>query len=177
MHGADVSRQGVQRDLCRWSRARQSQLEVRNDQDRPYPVHRQRRISPVKPLDLIPELQGRFPIRVELASLSVDDFEQDPDRTDACLTRQYQALLATEHVDLDFQPDGIRRLAEIAYAVNEKQENIGARRLYTVMERLLDEVSFSAAKLDGRTITIDAAYVDERLAGIVKDDNLSQYIL
>jgi ATP-dependent HslUV protease ATP-binding subunit HslU len=130
-----------------------------------------------KPSDLIPELQGRFPIRVELASLSVDDFEQILTATDACLTRQYQALLATEHVDLDFQPDGIRRLAEIAYAVNEKQENIGARRLYTVMERLLDEVSFSAAKLDGRTITIDAAYVDERLAGIVKDDNLSQYIL
>ena len=130
-----------------------------------------------KPSDLIPELQGRFPIRVELASLSVDDFEQILTATDACLTRQYQALLATEHVDLDFQPDGIRRLAEIAFAVNEKQENIGARRLYTVMERLLDEVSFGAARLDGRTIVIDAAYVDERLAGIVKDDNLSQYIL
>ena len=130
-----------------------------------------------KPSDLIPELQGRFPIRVELSSLSVSDFEQILTATDACLTRQYQALLATERVELDFQSEGIRRLAEIAFAVNEKQENIGARRLYTVMERLLDEVSFDAAKLDGQRITIDAAYVEARLAGIAKDDNLSQYIL
>ncbi|TMG81297.1 MAG: HslU--HslV peptidase ATPase subunit, partial [Betaproteobacteria bacterium] len=92
-------------------------------------------------------------------------------------TRQYQALLATERVELDFRPDGIKRLAEIAFAVNEKQENIGARRLYTVMERLLDDVSFNAANLDGQTISIDGKYVDQRLAGIAKDDNLSQYIL
>ena len=97
--------------------------------------------------------------------------------SDACLTRQYQALLATERVELAFQPDGIRRLAEIAFAVNEKQENIGARRLYTVMERLLDEVSFEATSLEGQTITIDASYVESRLADIAKDDNLSQYIL
>ena len=122
-------------------------------------------------------MQGRFPIRVELSSLSVADFEQILTATDACLTRQYQALLATERVALNFEPDGIRRLAEIAFAVNEKQENIGARRLYTVMERLLDEVSFDAAKLEGRTITIDAKYVEGRLAGVAKDDNLSQYIL
>jgi ATP-dependent HslUV protease ATP-binding subunit HslU len=130
-----------------------------------------------KPSDLIPELQGRFPIRVELLPLSVADFEQILTATDACLTRQYQALLATERVELSFEPDGIKRLAEIAFAVNEKQENIGARRLYTVMERLLDEVSFDAAKLEGQTIEIDAKYVDDRLAGIAKDDNLSQYIL
>ena len=105
------------------------------------------------------------------------DFEQILTATDACLTRQYQALLATERVELDFRPDGIRRLAEIAYQVNEKQENIGARRLYTVMERLLDEISFDAAKLDGQTISIGARYVDDRLAGIAKDDNLSQFIL
>jgi ATP-dependent HslUV protease ATP-binding subunit HslU len=177
MHGADVSRQGVQRDLL--------PLVEGTTVATKYGMIKTDHILFIasgafhlsKPSDLIPELQGRFPIRVELASLSVDDFEQILTATDACLTRQYQALLATEHVDLDFQADGIRRLAEIAYAVNEKQENIGARRLYTVMERLLDEVSFSAARLDGRTITIDAAYVDERLAGIVKDDNLSQYIL
>ena len=177
MHGADVSRQGVQRDLL--------PLVEGTTVATKYGMIKTDHILFIasgafhlsKPSDLIPELQGRFPIRVELASLSVDDFEQILTATDACLTRQYQALLATEHVDLDFHPDGIRRLAEIAYAVNEKQENIGARRLYTVMERLLDEVSFSAAKLDGRTIVIDAAYVDERLAGIVKDDNLSQYIL
>jgi ATP-dependent HslUV protease ATP-binding subunit HslU len=177
MHGADVSRQGVQRDLL--------PLVEGTTVATKYGMIKTDHILFIasgafhlsKPSDLIPELQGRFPIRVELASLSVDDFEQILTATDACLTRQYQALLATEHVDLDFHPDGIRRLAEIAYAVNEKQENIGARRLYTVMERLLDEVSFSAARLDGRTITIDAAYVDERLAGIVKDDNLSQYIL
>jgi ATP-dependent HslUV protease ATP-binding subunit HslU len=130
-----------------------------------------------KPSDLIPELQGRFPIRVELASLSVTDFEQILTATDACLTRQYQALLATEGVSLDFENDGVRRLAEIAFAVNEKQENIGARRLHTVMERLLDEVSFDASKLGGRTVTIDAAYVETRLAGIAGDDDLAQFIL
>jgi ATP-dependent HslUV protease ATP-binding subunit HslU len=130
-----------------------------------------------KPSDLIPELQGRLPIRVELSSLSVDDFERILTATDACLTVQYQALLGTEQVHLDFAPDGIRRLAEIAFAVNERQENIGARRLYTVMERLLEDVSFHAARRTGETIRIDAAYVDSRLAGIAGDDNLAQYIL
>jgi ATP-dependent HslUV protease ATP-binding subunit HslU len=130
-----------------------------------------------KPSDLIPELQGRFPIRVELSPLSVSDFEKILTATDACLTRQYAALLATEQVHLEFAPDGIRRMAEIAFAVNERQENIGARRLYTVMERLLDEVSFAASKMSGETVTIDAAYVNERLAGIAGDDNLAKYIL
>jgi ATP-dependent HslUV protease ATP-binding subunit HslU len=130
-----------------------------------------------KPSDLIPELQGRFPIRVELSSLSVSDFEQILTATDACLTRQYQALLATENVELAFAPDGIRRLAEIAFAVNERQENIGARRLYTVMERLLEDLSFDAARRDGATVAIDTEYVDARLEGIAGDDNLARYIL
>ena len=130
-----------------------------------------------KPSDLIPELQGRFPIRVELASLSVADFEQILTTTEASLVRQYQALLGTENVHLEFRPDGIRRLAEIAFAVNEKQENIGARRLYTVMERLLDDISFHASRHTGETLAIDAAYVDARLAGIAGDDNLARYIL
>src|SRR6202008_1181724 len=111
-----------------------------------------------KPSDLIPELQGRFPIRVELLPLSVADFEQILTATDACLTRQYQALLATERVELNFEPDGIKRLAEIAFAVNEKQENIGARRLYTVMERLLEDVSFHAARRTGEHVVIDADF-------------------
>jgi ATP-dependent HslUV protease ATP-binding subunit HslU len=130
-----------------------------------------------KPSDLIPELQGRFPIRVELSSLSVADFEQILTATDACLVRQYEALLTTENVHLDFRPEGIRRLAEIAYSVNEKQENIGARRLYTVMERLLDDLSFHATRHTGESITIDAAYVDERLKDIAGDENLARYIL
>src|SRR5438105_4256398 len=177
MHGADVSRQGVQRDLL--------PLVEGTTVSTKYGMIKTDHILFIasgafhlsKPSDLIPELQGRFPIRVELSSLSVADFEQILTATDACLTRQYQALLATERVDIDFQPEGVRRLAEIAFAVNERQENIGARRLYTVMERLLDDVSFDATKLQGATISIDAAYVDERLAGIVKDENLSQYIL
>jgi len=130
-----------------------------------------------KPSDLIPELQGRLPIRVELNSLSVEDFERILTSTDACLTRQYEALLGTEQVHLTFRPDGVRRLAEIAHAVNEKQENIGARRLYTVMERLLEDVSFHAARRTGETIEVDAAFVDGRLAGIAGDDNLARYIL
>jgi ATP-dependent HslUV protease ATP-binding subunit HslU len=130
-----------------------------------------------KPSDLIPELQGRFPIRVELSSLSVTDFEQILTATEASLVRQYEALLGTENVHLDYRPDGIRRLAEIAFAVNEKQENIGARRLYTVMERLLEEISFHAGKHTGETLAIDAAYVDARLAGIAGDDDLARYIL
>src|SRR5450756_544390 len=116
-----------------------------------------------KPSDLIPELQGRFPIRVELASLNVADFEQILTNTDACLTRQYAALLETEGVKIDFLPTAIKRLAEIAWQVNEKTENIGARRLYTVMEKLLEEVSFDAARHSGTTIAIDAAYVDAKL--------------
>jgi ATP-dependent HslUV protease ATP-binding subunit HslU len=175
--GADVSRQGVQRDLLPLVEGTTVATKYGMIKTDHILFIASGAFHFAKPSDLIPELQGRFPIRVELSSLSVADFEQILTATDACLTVQYQALLATERVELAFQPDGIRRLAEIAFAVNEKQENIGARRLYTVMERLLDEVSYDAANLDGQTILIDAAYVDKRLADIAKDDNLSQYIL
>jgi ATP-dependent HslUV protease ATP-binding subunit HslU len=130
-----------------------------------------------KPSDLIPELQGRLPIRVELKSLSVEDFEAILTQTHASLVKQYQALLATEGVALEFTPDGVTRLAHIAYDVNERTENIGARRLATVMERLLDDVSFDATRLDGQTVSIDAAYVDARLKELSRDDDLSRYIL
>jgi ATP-dependent HslUV protease ATP-binding subunit HslU len=130
-----------------------------------------------KPSDLIPELQGRFPIRVELTSLSVDDFEAILSSTHASLVKQYQALLATEGVTLEITPDGIRRLAQIAFDVNERTENIGARRLATVLERLLDEISFDAPMLAGRTVTLDAAAVDAKLAALAKNEDLSRYIL
>ncbi len=177
IQGADVSRQGVQRDLL--------PLVEGTTVTTKYGMVRTDHILFIasgafhlaKPSDLIPELQGRFPIRVELASLSVADFEQILTTTEASLVRQYEALLGTENVHLDYRPDGIRRLAEIAFAVNEKQENIGARRLYTVMERLLEEISFHAGKHTGETLAIDAAYVDARLAGIVGNDDLARYIL
>src|SRR5947208_13275021 len=176
-HGADVSRQGVQRDLL--------PLVEGTTVATKYGMIKTDHILFIasgafhlsKPSDLIPELQGRLPIRVELSSLSVEDFERILTSTDACLTMQYKALLETEQVHLDFKPDGIRRVAEIAHAVNERQENIGARRLYTVMERLLEDVSFHAARRTGETIEIDATFVDTRLAGIAGDDNLAQYIL
>ncbi|MEJ7669886.1 MAG: ATP-dependent protease ATPase subunit HslU [Casimicrobiaceae bacterium] len=177
MHGADVSRQGVQRDLL--------PLVEGTTVSTKYGMVKTDHILFIasgafhlsKPSDLIPELQGRFPIRVELSSLSVSDFEQILTATDACLTRQYAALLETEQVHLEFQADGIRKLAEIAFQVNERQENIGARRLYTVMERLLDDVSYHAARRTGETITIDDAFVEATLAGIAGDDNLARYIL
>jgi ATP-dependent HslUV protease ATP-binding subunit HslU len=130
-----------------------------------------------KPSDLIPELQGRFPIRVELQSLSVDDFVAILTQTHASLVRQYQALLATEQVTVEFSDEGITRLAQIAFDVNERTENIGARRLSTVMERLLDEVSFNATNLSGQTVQVDAAYVESRLAELSKNEDLSRYIL
>jgi ATP-dependent HslUV protease ATP-binding subunit HslU len=130
-----------------------------------------------KPSDLIPELQGRFPIRVELDSLSVGDFEQILTGTDACLTRQYEALLGTEQIGLEFTADGIRRMAEIAFAVNERTENIGARRLYTVMEKLLEEVSFDAGSRSGTKLVIDAAYVDARLKDLAQSEDLARYVL
>lgn len=175
--GADVSRQGVQRDLL--------PLVEGTTVSTKYGMVRTDHILFIasgafhlsKPSDLIPELQGRFPIRVELNSLSVDDFEQILTNTDACLTRQYQALLETEGVTLDFRPDGIRRLAEIAYQVNERTENIGARRLYTVMEKLLEEVSFEAGRRSGQSVVIDAAYVDARLKDLAQSEDLSRYIL
>ena len=177
-HGADVSRQGVQRDLL--------PLVEGTTVSTKYGMIRTDHILFIasgafhlaKPSDLIPELQGRFPIRVELYSLSVSDFERILTQTDACLTMQYQALMATEGVTLTFLPDGIRRLAEVAWSVNERTENIGARRLYTVMERLLEEVSFSAGNRDDKeAIEIDAAYVDARLMGLVKNEDLSRYVL
>nr|WP_091939652.1 ATP-dependent protease ATPase subunit HslU [Propionivibrio dicarboxylicus] len=177
-HGADVSRQGVQRDLL--------PLVEGTTVSTKYGMIRTDHILFIasgafhlsKPSDLIPELQGRFPIRVELESLSVADFECILTQTDACLTMQYQALLATEGVSLEFAPDGIRRLAEVAWSVNERTENIGARRLYTVVERLLEEVSFSAGNGGEATgLRVDAAYVDERLAGLVKNEDLSRYVL
>jgi len=176
-HGADVSRQGVQRDLLplvEGTTVTTKHGMVRTDHIL-FIASGAFHFS--KPSDLIPELQGRFPIRVELSSLSVDDFEQILTATDACLVRQYQSLLATENVHLEFVPEGIRRLAEIAFAVNERQENIGARRLHTVMERLLDDLSFQATRRTGETITIDAAYVDSRLKDIAGDENLARYIL
>ena len=130
-----------------------------------------------KPSDLIPELQGRFPIRVELTSLSVSDFEQILTNTDACLTRQYEALLATEGIQLQFSSDAIKRLAEIAYSVNSKTENIGARRLHTVMEKLLEEISYNATKHSGETIVIDASYVDARLKDLAQSEDLARYVL
>ena len=130
-----------------------------------------------KPSDLIPELQGRFPIRVELGSLSVDDFEAILTQTHASLVKQYKLLLATEGVELELAPDAIRRVAQIAFDVNERTENIGARRLSTVMERLLDEVSFDAPDRRGQTVRIDAAAVDEKLADLAKNEDLSRYIL
>jgi ATP-dependent HslUV protease ATP-binding subunit HslU len=177
MHGADVSRQGVQRDLL--------PLVEGTTVSTKYGMIKTDHILFIasgafhlsKPSDLIPELQGRLPIRVELDSLSVEDFECILTQTDACLTRQYQALLGTESLTLEFAADGIRRLAEIAFQVNEKTENIGARRLYTVMEKLLEEVSFEAGRRDGQTVTIDAAYVEARLADLAKNEDLSRYVL
>ncbi len=175
--GADVSRQGVQRDLL--------PLVEGTAVTTKYGVVRTDHILFIasgafhlaKPSDLIPELQGRLPIRVELQSLSVADFESILTQTRASLVKQYEALLATEGVTLAFTPEGITRLATIAYEVNERTENIGARRLSTVMERLLDEVSFDAAKLSGQTVSIDAAYVDARLDMLSKDEDLSRFIL
>ena len=175
--GADVSRQGVQRDLL-------PLVEGTTVSTKYGPVKTDHILFIAsgafhlsKPSDLIPELQGRLPIRVELKSLSVEDFEAILTQTHASLVKQYQALLATEGVALEFKPEAITRLAAIAFDVNERTENIGARRLATVMERLLDEVSFDATRLGGQTVTIDAAYVDARLKELSRDDDLSRYIL
>jgi len=176
-HGADVSRQGVQRDLL--------PLVEGTTVSTKYGMIKTDHVLFIasgafhlsKPSDLIPELQGRFPIRVELGSLSVEDFERILTQTDACLTRQYQALLATDGVELTFTDEGIRRLAEIAFHVNEKTENIGARRLYTVMEKLLEEISFDAGKAGLTALRVDAAYVDERLEMLAQREDLARYVL
>lgn len=175
--GAEVSRQGVQRDLLplvEGTTVTTKHGMVRTDHIL-FIASGAFHLS--KPSDLIPELQGRFPIRVELQSLSVQDFEAILNQTHASLVRQYQALLATEGVQLDFTSEGITRLAQMAYEVNERTENIGARRLSTVMERLLDEVSFDATRLEGQTVVIDAAYVEHRLQALSQDEDLSRYIL
>jgi ATP-dependent HslUV protease ATP-binding subunit HslU len=130
-----------------------------------------------KPSDLIPELQGRFPIRVELDALKVEDFIRILTEPDASLCSQYRALLGTEGVDLSFDPSGVRRIAEVAFQVNERTENIGARRLHTVLERLLEVLSFEAADRNGHAVTVDAQYVDRHLGELVKDEDLTRYIL
>ena len=175
--GSDVSRQGVQRDLLPLveGTAVTTKYGVVRTDHMLFIASGAFHLS--KPSDLIPELQGRFPIRVELQSLSVSDFESILTQTRASLVKQYQALLATEGVTLEFTPEGVNRLAAIAFEVNERTENIGARRLSTVMERLLDEVSFDATRLEGQSIRIDAAYVDERLAALSHDEDLSRFIL
>jgi ATP-dependent HslUV protease ATP-binding subunit HslU len=175
--GADVSRQGVQRDLL-------PLVEGTTVSTKYGPIKTDHILfiasgafHLAKPSDLIPELQGRFPIRVELSSLSVDDFEAILSSTHASLVKQYQALLATEGVALEFAPDAVRRLAQIAYEVNERTENIGARRLATVLERLLDDISFDAPSKSGTTWTIDAAAVDAKLGELAKNEDLSRYVL
>jgi ATP-dependent HslUV protease ATP-binding subunit HslU len=175
--GSDVSRQGVQRDLL--------PLVEGTTVTTKYGMIKTDHILFIcsgafhlaKPSDLVPELQGRLPIRVELTSLSVNDFEQILTNTDACLTRQYEALLETEGVRLTFSKDAVRRLAEIAFEVNDSTENIGARRLHTVMEKLLEEVSFDAVRHSGETFAIDEAYVDSRLSELAHREDLARYVL
>ncbi|UOD50348.1 ATP-dependent protease ATPase subunit HslU [Orrella daihaiensis] len=174
---AEVSRQGVQRDLL--------PLVEGTTVTTKYGMIRTDHVLFIasgafhlsRPSDLIPELQGRFPIRVELDSLSADDFVKILNETDASLTKQYKALLQTEEVHLDFTDEGIRRLAELAFDVNEQTENIGARRLYTVMERLLEDVSFDATSHSGQTIVIDAAYVNDKLQETAQSQDLARYVL
>jgi ATP-dependent HslUV protease ATP-binding subunit HslU len=175
--GADVSRQGVQRDLL--------PLVEGTSVNTKYGIVRTDHILFIasgafhlsKPSDLIPELQGRLPNRVELSSLGVDDFVRILTEPTASLTEQYQALLATEGVALRFAEDGVRRIAEIAQHVNERSENIGARRLHTVMERLLEALSFTAPSRTGQTVEVDRAYVEQHLGALVKDEDWARYIL
>ena len=175
--GADVSREGVQRDLLplvEGSTVSTKHGVIKTDH---ILFVASGAFHLAKPSDLIPELQGRLPIRVELSALTTDDFVRILTEPDESLTDQYKALLATEGVTIEFTDDGIRRLAEIAFQVNERTENIGARRLHTVMERLLEDVSFNASELDRVTITVNAAYVDQNLGELAADEDLSQYIL
>ena len=175
--GAGVSREGVQRDLLplvEGSTVSTKHGIVKTDH---ILFIASGAFTLAKPSDLIPELQGRFPIRVELSALSAGDFERILTEPHSALTKQYVALLATEGVTLEFSADGVRRLAEIAFAVNERTENIGARRLHTVLERLLDTISYEAPDQAGRRYNVDAAYVDDHLAALVQDQDLSRYIL
>ena len=175
--GADVSREGVQRDLLPLVEGSTVTTKYGSIKTDHILFIASGAFHMSKPSDLIPELQGRFPIRVELDSLKVEDFERILTEPDASLTAQYRALLATENLMLEFTPDGVRRLAEIAYQVNERTENIGARRLHTVMERLLESVSFDASERANSSLRIDGAYVDQHLADLAKDEDLSRYIL
>ena len=173
-HGGDVSRQGVQRDLLPLVEGTTVQTKYGMIKTDHVLFIASGAFHLNRPSDLIPELQGRFPIRVELDNLNVEDFKAILTTTHANLTEQYSALLATDDVNLQFTDDGIARIAEIAFQVNEKTENIGARRLHTVMEKLLEEVSFDAPAGD---ITIDAAYVDARLQDIAEREDLARYVL
>ncbi len=175
--GADVSREGVQRDLlplvegCTIN----TKYGIVNTDHILFIASGAFHVS--KPSDLIPELQGRLPIRVELKALSADDFVRILTEPDASLTEQYTALMNTEGVSLNFAEDGVRKIAQVAHDVNESTENIGARRLHTVMERLLENISYSAPDESGKSFTVDASYVDENIGELVKDEDLSRYIL
>jgi ATP-dependent HslUV protease ATP-binding subunit HslU len=176
-HGPDVSREGVQRDILpivEGTTVNTKHGMVRTDHIL-FIAAGAFHVS--KPSDLIPELQGRFPIRVELEPLTRDDFVRILTEPKNALIKQYTALLGTEDVTLAFTPGAVERIADFAARVNDATENIGARRLHTVMERLLDEVSFEAPDLGSQTLTIDEAYVDRMLADIVRNDDLSRYIL
>ena len=176
-HGPDVSREGVQRDLLplvEGSTVSTKYGMVKSDH---ILFIASGAFQLTKPSDLIPELQGRLPIRVELGALSTEDFCRILTEPDASLTEHYRALMGTEGVDLSFSEDGVRRVAEIAYQVNEQTENIGARRLHTMMERLLESVSFAASDRNGESLVIDATYVDDMLKDVVGDEDLARYIL
>ncbi|MBC3881831.1 ATP-dependent protease ATPase subunit HslU [Undibacterium sp. LX40W] len=175
--GAEVSRAGVQRDLLPLVEGTTVNTKFGMIKTDHILFIASGAFHFAKPSDLIPELQGRFPIRVELESLSTADFERILTSTDACLTRQYEALLATEGVKLEFSTEGVQRLASIAYSVNETTENIGARRLYTVMEKLLEEISYEAHQNSGKTVVIDGAYVEQRLQALSVNEDLSRYVL
>jgi len=173
----DVSREGVQRDLLPLVEGCTVSTKYGMVKTDHILFIASGAFHAAKPSDLIPELQGRFPIRVELDALTADDFIRILTEPDASLSEQYEALLSTEGVTLGFEESGIRRIAEIAYRVNEQAENIGARRLHTVLERLLETISFEAADRSGQSVTVDAGYVDEHLGELLKDENLSRYIL
>jgi ATP-dependent HslUV protease ATP-binding subunit HslU len=175
--GTDVSREGVQRDLLPLVEGSTVSTKFGLVQTDHILFIASGAFHLSKPSDLIPELQGRLPIRVELQALSVGDFVRILTEPDASLTEQYCALMATESVPLQFTDDAIERIAQVAWQVNERVENIGARRLHTVMERLIEGISFDAPDLDDQQLVIDAAYVDERLSELAGDDDLSRYIL
>jgi ATP-dependent HslUV protease ATP-binding subunit HslU len=175
--GADVSREGVQRDLLPLVEGCTISTKYGMVKTDHILFIASGAFHVAKPSDLIPELQGRFPIRVELNALTSDDFVRILTEPDASLTEQYAALMETEGVTLEFDAGGVKRIAEIAFRVNEQTENIGARRLHTVLERLLEEVSFEAADRGGSALKVDAEYVDAHLAELAKDEDLSRYIL